>query len=169
MTAPTLYSIEDDLLFALGSIESVPDDEPGLRAELEEQIARLVAAEISKVDGIARMLAHFEFQADLAASEIKRLQLRKKSFENSRERLESCARLALDLCGKTRLEGETSTISLQKNPPAVFISDFAALPDEYIHIEVSQTPDKDAIKRAIRSGSNVPGAELIQTERLVIR
>ncbi len=90
----------------------VPDDEPALKAELEEQIARLVAAEIAKVDGVSRMLAHFENQAAFAAQEIKRLQERKRAFERSYERLESCAKLAMEAAGKTKLEGTTSTLAL---------------------------------------------------------
>src|ERR1041385_4003707 len=96
LTPKTLYAIEDELLAYLNSVEMIPDDEPGLRSELEEQIAQLLLAERNKVDAVNGMLAHFESQAELAAAEIKRLQDRKKSFEHAYERLEDCVILALE-------------------------------------------------------------------------
>jgi BMFP domain-containing protein YqiC len=165
----TLYQIEDDLIFVLDSLESLPDEEQGMRAELEEQLARLVAAELRKVDGVTRMLAHFEAQADMASGEIKRLQLRKKGFENSYDRLESCARLAMEVSGKTKLEGETSTLSLQKNPPSVHVTQFNEVPEPYHVFKVDESIDKAAVARDLKAGITVPGAELVQSTRLVRR
>jgi hypothetical protein len=99
----TLYQIEDELLTVLDTVELVPDEKLALKAELEEQIARMIAAEIAKVDGVSRMLAHFENQAAFAAQEIKRLQDRKRAFERSYERLESCVKLTMEV----RRENET--------------------------------------------------------------
>ena len=107
----TLYQIENELIFLLDTLEGLSEEETAISAELEEQIARLIAAEITKVDGISRMLAHFENQAALAAQEIKRLQERKRAFERSYERLESCAKLAMEIAGKTKLQGTTSTLA----------------------------------------------------------
>ena len=62
----TLYQIENELIFLLDTLEGLSEEETAISAELEEQIARLIAAEITKVDGISRMLAHFENQAALS-------------------------------------------------------------------------------------------------------
>ena len=163
----TLYSIEDDLIASLDTLELLdPETDAELRAELEEEIARLVAAEITKVDGVVRMLAHFESQAELAGEEIARLSARKKGFESSYERLESCARLAMSCAGKTRLDGKTSALVLRKNPPKVFVSNFDLVPAEYLIVKQEITVDKDAVKRAIKGGAEIPGAELVQGDRL---
>jgi hypothetical protein len=50
----TLYEIEDELIVALDTLAMIPDGEPLLKVELEEQIARLIAAEITKVDAVSR-------------------------------------------------------------------------------------------------------------------
>jgi len=76
----SLYAIESELTDLLDSRDMIPADEPGMLAEIDEQIDKLVAAELRKCDGICHTLSHFEKQADLAADEIKRLQARKKSF-----------------------------------------------------------------------------------------
>jgi hypothetical protein len=112
--AMTLYAIEDDLLFALDSLEGLPEEEAGLRVELEEHIARLIASELSKVDSVGGMLVHFESQAELATAEIKQLQGRKKSFEAAYERLEVSAKLAMECSGRKRLEGRRSPCACRR-------------------------------------------------------
>ena len=158
----TLYQIEDELLIALDTVEMISDEEPALKAELEEQIARLIASQITKVDDVSRMLAHFENQAAFAAQEIKRLQNRKRAFERSYERLESCAKLAMEVAGKTKLEGTTSTLALRKSPTSVFLRNFEEVPAEYFTVKIERWVDKDKVKRALKAGIEVPGAEFVE-------
>src|SRR5258706_7405430 len=95
----TLYEIEYELLYLLDTLEGLLPDEEEKRVELEEMIRRAVRVEIQKVDGISRMLAHFESQAQLAAAESERLQARKKAFERAGGRLELYVRSAMELAG----------------------------------------------------------------------
>jgi hypothetical protein len=158
--AMTLYQIEDSILFALDTIESLPDYESGMRAELEERLANLVDAQLKKVDGIAHMLAHFEAQTALAAAEVKRLQARKQAFERATERLEKSVRSAMESANLRKLEGETSTLSLRTAPPSVFIIDENLVPTSYKVNKTEIVIDKLALKRALASGTDVPGAAL---------
>ena len=170
MTAPaTLYQIEDDLLAALDTLEMIGDEESTLKAELEEQIARLIASEITKVDGVSRMLAHFENQAELAAKEIKRLQDRKRAFERSYERLETCAKFAMEVAGKTKLEGAISTLTLRKSPTSVFVHNFDQVPAEYFTVKIERWVDKEKVKRALKAGIEVSGAELVENSFHLVR
>ncbi len=169
--AVTLYSIQDDLAFAFDSLEGLLDEDTEARAELEARIDTLVAAELHKVDGVSRMLVHFDSQADLAAAEIKRLQARKKRMEAQYERLEACVRLAMSISGKSAFEGETSTLSLVKNPAALFVSNAELVPDEYKTTSVTTTVEIDnaRLKADLKKGVRVSGAELVHGDRLVIR
>lgn len=166
--ARTLFDIEQDLMCSLDTILMLDQPEDAeLRSELELQICHDIAAEKQKVDSVCRMFAHFESQAQLAADEIKRLQARKRQFEASVEHLEYCCRRAMAINEKTELQGATSKLTLQKNPESVFVGDFSAVPAEYKQSTVTITVMKDDIKRAIRAGEVVPGAELIRGDRLV--
>jgi len=165
----TLYEIEDELIIALDSLEMVPDEEPGLKVGLEEQIARLIATEITRVDGVSRMLTHFENQTQLAAQEIKRLQDRKRTLERSYERLVSCAKLAMEVAGKTKLEGLTSTLALRKSPTSVFIHNFDEVPAEYLTVKIERCVDKEKVKRDLKTGVEVPGAELVDDRFYLVR
>jgi len=165
----TLYEIEDELIVALDTLEMVPDEQPGLKVELEEQIARLIVAEITKVDGVSRMLTHFENQAQLAAQEINRLQDRKRTFERSYERLESCAKLAMEVAGKATLEGVTSTLALRKSPTSVFIHSFDEVPAEYLTVKIDRCVNKEKVKRDLKAGVQVPGAGLVDDRFYLVR
>ncbi len=167
--ALTLYQIEDRLAALIDSIECVPDDEPGLLAELEEDIARTLEQELRKVDSVHHMLAHFESQAAFAAAEVKRLQLRKARFERAGERLAAYVGAAMELAGKTRIEGDTTTFKLAKNPPSVLILDEAAVPACYkTHVPESWTVRKADVARDLKKGIAVPGADLSEGNMRVV-
>ena len=165
----TLYEIEYELTYLLDTLEGLLPEEEQMRFELEEAISRAVRAEVQKVDGISHMLAHFESQAQLAAAETKRLQARKKAFERSGERLELYVRNAMELAGVKKLEGQTTTLSLRVAPASVLITDFDAVPAEYKEIRTEVVINKDAVKKALRGGAEVPGADLSKGNLYLVR
>ena len=165
----TLYEIEYELTYLLDTLEGLLPEEEQMRLELEEAITRAVRAEIQKVDGISHMLAHFESQAQLAAAESKRLQARKKAFERSGERLELYVRKAMELAGVKKLEGQTTALALRVAPVSVLITDFDAVPAEYKEIRTEVVINKDAVKKALRGGAEVPGADLSKGNLYLVR
>jgi hypothetical protein len=168
-TTCTLYEIEYELIYLLDTLEGLLPEEEETRVELEEAITRAVWAEIQKVDGISHMLAHFESQAQLAAEESKRLQARRKAFERSGERLEGYVRRAMELAGVKKLEGQTTTLSLRVAPASVLITNFDAIPAEYKVIRTEIVINKDAVKKALKGGSEVPGADLSKGNLYLVR
>ncbi len=167
--ACTLYEIEYELTFLLDTLEGLLPEEEDTRLELEEAITRAVWTEIQKVDGISHMLAHFESQAQLAADESKRLQARRKYFERLGERLEGYVHRAMDLAGVKKLEGQTTTLSLRIAPASVLITNFDAIPAEYKEIRTEVVINKDAVKKALKSGAEVPGADLSKGNLYLVR
>jgi hypothetical protein len=167
--ACTLYEIEYELIYLLDTLEGLLPEEEEMRLELEEAITRAVRSEIQKVDGISHMLAHFESQAQLAAAEGKRLQARRKAFERSGERLEGYVRSAMDLAGVRKLEGQTTTLSLRIAPASVLITNFDAVPAEYKEIRTEVVINKDAVKKALKGGAEVPGADLSEGNLYLVR
>ena len=165
----TLYEIEYELLYLLDSLEGLPAEDEASRAEIEEAITRAVWAEIKKVDGICHMLAHFESQAQLAAEESRRLQARRKVFERAGERLEQYVRRAMELAGVKKLEGQTTTLSLRTAPASVLITDFDAVPAEYKEVRTEVVINKDALKKALKAGAAIPGADLLTGNFYLVR
>jgi hypothetical protein len=54
--------------------------------------------------------------------------------------------------GRSHLEGRTNTLVLHSCPTSVEITEFSAIPQEYITVTVEETPDKRAIAPALSSG-----------------
>jgi hypothetical protein len=66
----------------------------------------------------------------------------------------------MDAIGCHRLELPDCTISTRAGPPAVIVTDEAALPDRFIRVETTRRADKAAIATALKDGEVVDGAEL---------
>ena len=74
----------------------------------------------------------------------------------------------MKLTGKTKFKSGMFNFSIQKNPASVNIIDENILPKDFL---IPQPPkvDKTALKDVLKTGVEVPGAELKQTEGLRIR
>ena len=132
---------------------------------------------------------------ELADAEIERIQKRKASIARLQEELESHLVRVVeqyakpDRRGVQRLEGNFSSLRIQKNQDSVFVTDVAAIPlafkqailamPAYVWEALLQTldledrkiwesrveklefkPDKKAIGAELKSGTEIPGADL---------
>ena len=158
MPAITLYEISETLIALCDTLELCETDEQ--RAECEADIQAAVAAEVRKVDDFGHFLAHLESQAELAAEEMERLKRREQVLTNTRRRLEQYAVHVMQSLDLKKLKGDTVTLSLRQNPPAVEIMDEEQVPAKFKTVHQTVTLDRRAIKRAIDSGAEVPGADL---------
>jgi hypothetical protein len=165
----TLYEIEDELVTLIDTLDGVPSDDEEIRAEIEQAIIRAIQARGKKVDRISHMLSHFEFQAELAAVEAKRLQTRRNAFDRSVKTLEDYVCKAMLVGGVRKLEGDTTTLALRASPVSVQIFDFEAVPGQYKEIRTEVVISKDALKRALKAGAEVPGAALSEGNVYLVR
>lgn len=108
--------------------------------------------------------------ADIAGykAEINRLSERKQHAEKLVERLQNYMYSALQAAGQRKIKAGTFTVSIAKSTPAVHITDEKAIPAEYFK-QPAPVLDKTKLKEALRTGQQVPGAELVQGEHLNIR
>ena len=77
---------------------------------------------------------------------------------------------AMIFTGVQRIEGPFFKLTIQNNPPSVDVFDAAMVPASYMTAPVAPlpTPDKAAIKLAIKSGAEVPGCRMTAGQRLVV-
>jgi hypothetical protein len=187
----SLWKIEEELTALLDTIEATPDD---LLPEIEAAIAEYAERSAEKVDGIAHVLAALDWEQKAAADEIVRLQERKKAAKASQDRLEQYVCRVIALRG-AKLQGKTNTLSVRPSE-AVKLTDEKQIPIVYQRVAVKMprvlwvlvmrgvddetlrqlnscgafdekidTP-LDPIKRALKAGEVVPGAELEQRSNL---
>ena len=121
------------------------------------------AAIEEKADNYAKLIKNQESDSKGIAEEIKRLQARKQSIDNSVKNMKLSLQNAMNEIGKTKFKTNLFSFNIQKNPISVNIVDENLIPDEFKKIKIEF--DKTAIKKF----ENVPGIELIQSESLRIR
>ena len=129
----SLYNLEATLMRLMFEREEIASEEPEngsqgetQRRQLREkdtEIREYVSKEIRKVDGVAYYLKEFETRAAAAKEEAKRLKARADAWEARHERLETLVKSVMLMSGKSRLDGDSNTLRLVKNPPsAIFFA-----------------------------------------------
>lgn len=160
----------DAIADAIEQLDAEDLDEE-LRDELSASLISALAGTRAKVDATARTLAMFEHLSAAARGEKERLAAREAYYDRQLERLTDYVRATMVASELTRLDGETSTLQLRRNPASVAPDAAIAGPMAREFVRPPRpamwAPDKDAIKRAIAAGREVPGWSTVQTSRLV--
>lgn len=137
---PSLYEHEESLIALLDTEAMVS---PEQAAEFERDLAEQLQKTVAKRDKVGAFMKHLDSQIAFGAEEIKRIQDRKRLFENVRERLKGYVlnlieSLGPDAKGKMRkLEGEKFTLSLRACPVSLDITDAEAIPLEYKNVTIT--------------------------------
>ena len=128
----SLFQIEESLALLAESAEA-----DGLTPEIEEALAAYLKGAVEKRDRVAEFIRFCEAMAELAKTEVKRLQARQKHFEAAAERVSSMVLRFLEWLGAEKLEGRTNTLKKRKCPPSVNVIDEQKIPAEYKRVTVT--------------------------------
>ena len=110
-----------------------------------------------------------EADIDTIDAEIKRLQGLKTSRINAIDRMKATVLEALTIYGIEKVESPTLNLSVRLNPESVELINEYQIPDTFKKEKTTVSIDKVAIKNAIKSGEEVPGAILKRTTSLQIK
>ncbi|WP_288638777.1 siphovirus Gp157 family protein [uncultured Lentilactobacillus sp.] len=159
----TLYELTEQYTELLNAIET---DDPKL---LEDTIASTGINEDlnKKFEGYGQVINQAKADMNEVFEEIKRLQTKKRTYDNNIKRLKQALIDSLAAVGKDRIKTPLFSFSI-KNTRAVDVTSIEDLPVDYLVPQPSK-PDKKAIKEAIESGQDVPGATIKFNESLAIR
>ncbi|MDP4447481.1 siphovirus Gp157 family protein [Staphylococcus hyicus] len=121
-----------------------------------------------KVDNTIGLKRSVDADIDAIDKEIKRLQGLKQQKQNFSDRLKNYLQEMLDIQGLQKFRTSTNYIYKRKNAPSVHITNENLIGNEYW---LSQAPkiNKKQIKDDIKAGITVNGAELRDSESLVIK
>lgn len=122
----------------------------------------------AKMEGVALYIKSLEAEASAMKAEEKALAERRAVREKKAERLRRYLSDSMLALGDTKIETARVSLSFRKSE-SVVIDDQAALPVEFIKVKMTETPDKTAIKKAIKSGAEVNGAALVENKNLQIK
>lgn len=163
----TLYEITDHLTCLYEMLDLAEDEHE--KSKIELQISQFEEAEIRKVDSVCSYLAFAESQVKMHAEEAKRHQARKQAWEGRIERLEASIQRVMEMAGKQKLDGRSSTLALRACPASVEVISVETVPEQYIRTKVEISVDKTSAARALKLGTAIPGLKLITDKKTVVR
>lgn len=167
MNLPTLYEIAAEYRAAAEQLadldlppEVVADTLEGMSGDLQ-----------TKAQNVAMFIQSLESTAAGIKEAEARMADRRKAIENRADRVRDYLLMNLQTCGISKIECPWFKIAVRQNPASVVIDDAGAIPsDLYVYPDPpAPYPDKMAIKSAIESGQDVPGARLNRGVRLEIK
>ena len=157
-----LYELTDNYLKVLELIEN---GEEGLEDTLESINDTIEL----KADGYARIIRSLEANAVALKTEIDRLTNRRRSIENSIDRLKENLKNAMIATGKEKIKTDLFNVTVVNNPVAVNVIDEKLIPEEYFKVEIIRKLDKISLRDAIKNGEEIQGAKLMQGKGLRIK
>lgn len=152
----TLYEINEEILNCV-------DTETGEIID-PEKLSRLQMDFDDKVEGIALWIKDLLSDAAAIKAEKDKLADRQRVCENKAKNLKEY--LSGFLAGQKFCTPRVA-ISYRKSE-SVSVSDVGKIPKEYLKYKEPE-PDKTKIKNALKIGENIPGAELIENQNILIK
>lgn len=162
-----LYEIEQTYLAAL---DFFTDPETDVPAEAVTDTLESLEGEFeTKAINVAAFLRGMEKEAEAIEEAEKQMARRRKALEARARWLRDYLKIGMEVTGLKKIPCKWFVLSIQKNPASVDVFDETALPDEF-KIPVTEIKiNKTAIKDAISTGREIPGARLTNGTRLSIR
>ena len=158
-----LYEIAPALRFALDDI--VVDEETGeiLNADALHAVEAQAA---EKIEATALYLRELDAEAKAAKDEADRMIARVKSMQKRSDYLKAMLLDALHATGKVKTARVTVSIRTSK---AIEVADGVTLPDAFVTVRTTTTPNKTALKEAIEAGADIEGVRLVERESVQIK
>lgn len=110
-----------------------------------------------------------QFEADLAAykNEKERIEKKMKTCQNAIDRMKSAVLEFMNSAGLKKAKAGTFDLSVRKSE-SVSITNLIDIPDEFLTYQPPKA-NKAEIKKRLKAGETVCGAELVENSSVVIR
>lgn len=156
-----LYRLTGDLMHLQAMMED--EDEIGQEA-IQTTIESLSGDLQEAVDWSVKLIRNLEADALGVESELERLGKRKKQTEGRiksvREAIKACMRAA----NQSKVKTPLFSVTVASGRETVQVVDETQIPDDYMTVKTSITPDKKAIGDLFKAGTLVPGCEYVRGE-----
>lgn len=138
---------------------------------LKDTMDSLQAPLNDKLEGIVYLMRQnskdiASIQVDI--DEYRHAQKTKKDLQKQNDRLHDYMTEVIMTTGKNTVRTGKHLFKVKHKSYVTNILDEAKIPDNYKEQETSWKIDKTAIGKAIRSGEQIPGAEVVETHKTVI-
>ena len=158
----TLFEIKNEYLELINAVEEMEGE---VTPELAEQLAINEEQLQTKSIGYVAVIRQREALNELVSNEIKRLQAIKKRNDTLIDNLGNRLLDAVKTFGN--FESGLTKFGTRKSE-SIEVEDVNLLPTEFKTIKVTETADKAALKKAIKSGQEIKGVVLVEHANLKI-
>lgn len=119
------------------------------------------------IEDVIKAIRNYQAEAEALKAEADKLTAKRKAAEHTADKLKS---MLMDYMSRTEQKSLSAGLfKVSKGiTKAVSIYDEKALPGIYL-VEQPPKPDKAAMLQALKSGEEIPGAELITNEHIKIK
>lgn len=124
-----------------------------------------------KAQNVAYAAKNLEATAAAIKAAEQDMAARRKAIENRAMHIREYLKTCMEIAGVQKIECPHFAIAIKANPPSVEVFEPGLIPPEYLRQPEPPppSPDKTAIKEAIKAGKDVPGAMLAQNTRIEIK
>ena len=161
----------DQIQTEIQNMLDVPDDQltDEQRAAMDAYLDELAGQEADKVDSFALFIRAETARAKYFKEEGQRLTNKAKTAEGRINYLKHKYLCTMQQHGLTKIQGNAYSLSI-RHTPTVEVTDVDLLDDLYARvIPAKREADKRVILEALKSGVDVPGCRIVQTDSLQIR
>jgi len=167
MNNMSLYDLSANYLQAL---DTLTDPELDLPMEAIADTLEALEGELQdKAVNVAKYMKNMEAMIKAIKEAEQNMARRRQTLENRAQWLKDYLKGNMEACGFQKIESPWFRLAIQKNPASVNVFDENAVPTQFKKEVVTIKIDKTAIKNAIKSGEDVPGAKLMNGSRLAIK
>ena len=160
-----LFNIQQEYLRIASELCS---NDGELTPELSEELVINQEQLQEKAINYAYVIKQFGHENNAVSEEIKRLQDIKKRNDKAIDRMENAISNAMQLYGIDKVDSSFIKLSFRKSESIEIVNE-AQLTAEFVNTKQVTTPDKIAIKTAIKEGREVAGAVLVNNLSLQIK
>ena len=165
----SLRNIGENYLAIRDELFEKMDEETGeVNSEILERLNAIQESFEVKAQNVALVCLELRDRKETIEREIDRLEKLKKRAKRGEAWLEMYLSEAMTSTGYETIDGAFTKISFRSSEETV-IDNMDELPKEFIKEKVTYTPDKTAIKVAIKSGKEVNGAHIEKKKNLQIK
>lgn len=159
-----IYQIKEQYMKLQALAESGEFDQEAI----QEAIEMIDDTAEDKAESYGLVMKNLESNVLGLEAEIERLTNLKKSVQSNIDFMKNNLSELLIAAKKEKFKTEHFSFSFRKSE-SVNITSADEIPNDYIKVKVTESPDKTAIKKAIKAGEKVPGAEIVSKKNLQIK
>lgn len=163
-----LYEINDRIYELLNQELIDPETGEILDVNAFDELKDLEVERDIKIENTGLFIKNLDAEITALKAEEKRLAERRKAKENKLNWTKRFLEEFLKVEGEMKFETARVKMSFRKSE-SVAIADENLIPDKYIKTEIIKNPIKNDIKKALKTGQEVPGAELIVNMNLQVK